>query len=157
MYHFPLFWVYLYLFGVLSKKRQTYCRSSAVSLASFRGSGGRASILLFFEVLACAGDESSCNIVFDVFDTEFLIWFFSRHSEIDLLLQSTSLYSFARYLACKTSKLHHFLKKVWSSIYPHLELLMHLLTSNLTIFLGLGSSFIIHSSIEFILLMSICI
>lgn len=47
--------------------------SSTIGSSSSGGTGGRVSILLFFEVQAHTGDESNCIIVFDVFDTEFLV------------------------------------------------------------------------------------
>lgn len=64
--------------------------SSTIGSSSFGGTGGRVSILLFFEVQAHTGDESNCIIVFDVFDTEFLVWFFFVDIwKVDLLPQST--------------------------------------------------------------------
>lgn len=47
--------------------------SSTIGSSSFGGTSGRVSILLCFEVQAHIGDESNCIIVFDVFDTEFLV------------------------------------------------------------------------------------
>lgn len=60
------------VFLVLSQ-RSDEDLSSTIDSSSFGGTGGRVSILLFFEVQAHTGDESNCIIVFDVFDTEFLV------------------------------------------------------------------------------------
>lgn len=60
------------VFPVLSQRRDGDL-SSTIGSSSFGGTGGRVSILLFFEVQAHIGDESNCIIVFDVFDTEFLV------------------------------------------------------------------------------------
>lgn len=60
------------IFLVLSQ-RSDEDLSSTIDSPSFGGTGGRVSILLFFEVQAHTGDESNCIIVFDVFDTEFLV------------------------------------------------------------------------------------
>lgn len=79
----------LLLFSLFSQ-RSDGDLSSTIGSSSFGGTGGRESILLFFEVQAHTGDESNCIIVFDVFDTEFLVWFFFVDIwKVDLLPQST--------------------------------------------------------------------
>lgn len=80
---------FTYIFPVLSQ-RSDGDLSSTIGSSSFGGTGGRVSILLFFEVQAHIGDESNCIIVFDVFDTEFLVWFFFVDvQKVDLVPQST--------------------------------------------------------------------
>lgn len=80
---------FTYFLPVLSQ-RSDGDLSSTIGTSSFGGTGRRVSILLFFEVQAHIGDESNCIIVFDVFDTEFLVWFFFVDvQKVDLFPQST--------------------------------------------------------------------
>lgn len=84
------FFAKFYLYVPVLSQRSDGDLSSTIGSSSFGGTGRRLSILLFFEVQAHIGDESKCIIVFDVFDTEFLVWFFFVGvQKVDLLPQST--------------------------------------------------------------------